>query len=68
MITLILHKEKIEFPEPLTVKEALLHLGLTSETHLAIRNGVILSGDELLEDGDTIQLIAAISGGSPICK
>jgi sulfur carrier protein ThiS len=63
MITFILRKEKFEFPNPLTVKEALLQLGLTPETHLAIRDRVLLSEDELLKDRDIVQLIATISGG-----
>jgi sulfur carrier protein ThiS len=68
MITLILRKEKFEFPNSLTVKEALLPLGLTTETHLAVRAGVLLHEDDLLEDGDVVQLIATIAGGSPICR
>ena len=64
MITLILRKEKFDFPIPLTVIEALQRLGLTPETHLAVRDGVLLSENERLEDGDVIQLIAAISGGN----
>jgi len=64
MITIILRKEKFEFPIPLTVKEALHRLGLTPETHLAIREGVLLPENERLNDGDVIQLIASISGGN----
>lgn len=64
MITIIRRKEKFEFPTPLTVMEALQSLGLTPETHLAIRDGILLSENDRLEDGDVIQLIAAISGGN----
>ena len=63
MIIIILRKEKFEFPFPLTLIEALQRLGLTPETHLAVRDGVLLSENDRLEDGDVIQLIATISGG-----
>jgi len=38
-------------------------LGLSSETHLVLRDGELLTDDALLRDGDQAQLIAVISGG-----
>lgn len=49
---------------PLTVGEALAQLGLPPELYLVLRNGVLLQEDDLLQDGDVIRLVGAISGGA----
>lgn len=63
MITLILRKQTFQLAGPLTVLEALAALGLSPETHLAVRDGVLLEENDQLQDGDVVRLVAAISGG-----
>ena len=53
-----------ELLAPLTVGEALAQLGLPPELYLVLRNGVLLQEDDLLQDGDAIRLVGAISGGT----
>jgi len=38
-------------------------LQLSPQTYLAIRDGVLLTGDERIMDGDVIELISVVSGG-----
>ncbi len=66
MITLLIRKQVYEFPAPLSVKEALERLGLTPETHLVLREGILLEQEDQLRDGDVVKLIASISGGNQV--
>jgi len=66
MITLLIRKEVYEFLAPLSVKEALEQLGLTTETHLVLREGILLEQEDQLRDGDVVKLIASISGGNQV--
>ncbi len=63
-ITVQWRGEVRELAAPLTVGEALAQLGLPPELYLVLRNGVLLQEDELLQDGDVIRLVGAISGGA----
>lgn len=63
-ITVIVRKETHELKPRLMVKEAMEQLGLSPETHLAVRNGELLTENEVLKEGDVVKIIAAISGGS----
>ncbi len=63
MITINLRNEEYHLPGPITVREALKELGLTPETHLALREGKLLDPDEILIENDTLKLVANISGG-----
>ena len=47
----------------MTVRSALLKLGLSPEAHLATRDGMLLTDDEIIKEGEEIRLIAVISGG-----
>jgi sulfur carrier protein len=63
MITLFLRKQTFQLVGPLSVKDALSALGLSPETHLVVRDGVLLEEDDQLQDGDVVRLVSAISGG-----
>ncbi len=48
----------------MTVRDAILHVGLNPESVLAVRNGQLINEDTLLDDNDEIKLVAVISGGA----
>jgi sulfur carrier protein len=60
---LILRDEEFEVRSGMTVRSALLKLGLSPEAILATREGVLLTDDEIIKEGEEIRLIAVISGG-----
>ncbi len=62
-ITLIVRKQEYQIEGTVTVKEALHQLGLSTETHLAVKDGTLINENEVLRDGDTVKLVAVISGG-----
>jgi sulfur carrier protein len=45
------------------VHALLTELHLNRESHLVIRNGTLVPGDELLADTDTVEIRPVISGG-----
>lgn len=56
-------EKAVTFDHKVMVSEALKGMGYSSETHLVLRDGELLTEDTRLADGDTIKLIAVISGG-----
>ncbi len=58
-------REKIyEVPSGMTVRDALLSLGIEPESVLPTRQGELITDDERLREGEVIRLVAVISGGS----
>ena len=55
----------IEVKGPKKVKELLRELNLPVEAHLVIKGDDLVTEDEMLYDGDTIEIRPVISGGSP---
>jgi sulfur carrier protein ThiS len=53
----------LEVRPGMTLLSSLLKLGILPETVLATRNGEMITEDEILRDGETIDLIEVISGG-----
>ncbi len=47
----------------LTVSKVFKELNLIPETYLCIRNGELVTEQELLKDGDTVRFVPVISGG-----
>jgi len=43
--------------------EALAELDIEPESVLALREGQLISGETVLNDGDEVRLVAVISGG-----
>jgi sulfur carrier protein len=63
-IKIILQKKVIEINKSkISLKNVLLELDLHPESYLAVRNGELITEREILQDGDEVKLIAAISGG-----
>jgi sulfur carrier protein len=63
MVTLILRKKTYEVRAGMTLRSALEKIGVLPESVLALREGEIIPDDEILREGETIRLIAVISGG-----
>ncbi len=57
-------RREVEVSGPRRAKEVLKALDIVPETVLIIRNDELVTGDVLLEEGDTIELRPVMSGGS----
>jgi sulfur carrier protein len=62
-VTLILRKKEYTVEGTISVKEALKQLGLSPESHLVVRNGELLTENDVLRNGEVVKLVAVISGG-----
>ncbi|MDH7484682.1 MAG: MoaD/ThiS family protein [Anaerolineae bacterium] len=63
MVKVIFRDKQWELRPGMTVRDAILKLGLDPEAVLAVRNGQLIHEATLTQDGDTIRLVAVISGG-----
>lgn len=63
-IKIIIRKKEYTFEKSLSVKQALTQLNLPSESYLAMRSKELITEDTILKDGDVVELVAVISGGS----
>jgi len=55
----------VEIKGPKKVKDLLRELNLVVEAHLVIKGDDLVTEDEILYDGDHIEVRPVISGGSP---
>ena len=53
----------VEVQGPTRVRDLLQHLNLIPEAYLVIRGDELVTEDELLQDSDSIEIRAVISGG-----
>ena len=61
---IVRNKENIiEETKDMTVRKVYKKLDLLPETYLCVRNGDLITEQELLKDGDIIRLVPVISGG-----
>jgi sulfur carrier protein len=59
------HPERlVEIKGPKKARELLRELNLVQEAHLVIRGDDLVTEDELLKDGDVVEIRPVISGGS----
>ena len=58
-----LRKERYEIRSGMTVRDALIKLDIPPDSVIPVKDGELMTDDELLEEGDQIRLIAVISGG-----
>jgi sulfur carrier protein len=45
------------------VGKLLRELGLNAESHIVIRDGQLLTRDDLVREAETVEILSAISGG-----
>jgi sulfur carrier protein ThiS len=62
--TLKLRDKVYEIPSGMTVRDAMLRLGIEPDSVIPTRNGELITDDERLKDGEVIRLVAVISGGA----
>jgi sulfur carrier protein len=62
-VKLVLRDKEYEVKPGMALRDSLLKIGLLPEATLAIRQGQMITEDEILVDGDVVKLVAVISGG-----
>jgi sulfur carrier protein ThiS len=62
-IKIKLRDHEYQLEGELSLNKALKRLNIPNNSILAIRNGSLLTEDEILRDNDQIELVAIISGG-----
>lgn len=63
-ITLTLRGKETILPANISVHQALKRLGLSPEGYLVVRNGEVITEDQLLRPGERVRIVPVISGGS----
>lgn len=63
-VKLVLRDREVEVKPGMTLLDSLKKADILPESVIASRNGELILEDEILRDGETIQLIAVISGGT----
>lgn len=63
-VKLVLRDREYEVKPGMTLRSALQKIAVLPEAVLATRQGEMITEDEILREGDVIQLIAVISGGA----
>jgi sulfur carrier protein len=66
LVKIILRNKEYEVKPGMTLLSALQKISVVPESVIATRDGEMILEDEILKDGDTVKLIAVISGGSII--
>jgi sulfur carrier protein ThiS len=60
---IILRKNEYEVKHGISIRTALEKLGIQSESVIPIKDNELVTDDEIIQEGDIIQLVAVISGG-----
>lgn len=63
-VKLVLRNQVFEVKPGMSLQHSLERAGVQPEAVLAIRNGEMVTEDEILHDGDVVKLVSVISGGS----
>ena len=58
-----LRKDEYDVSPGMTVRDAMLKHGIQPEAVIPTRDGELITEDEIIREGDTIRLVAVISGG-----
>ena len=62
-VKLVLRDKEYQVKPGMALRDSLFKIGLLPEATLAIRQGELITEEEILVDGDVIKLVAVISGG-----
>jgi sulfur carrier protein len=62
-VTLILRDQEHKVKPGMALRDALRKIDVLPEAVLAVREGQMITDDEILNDGEVVKLIAVISGG-----
>lgn len=62
--TLILRDKTYPVQAGVSIRQALVMIGVDPQSVLSTHEGELVSEDNLLNEGDTIKLVAVISGGA----
>jgi sulfur carrier protein ThiS len=60
---IILRNKEFSVRHGMTIRSAILKLGLQPESVLPTRKGELISEEDIIQEGDVITLIPVISGG-----
>jgi sulfur carrier protein ThiS len=63
MVTVIYRDRTWEVKPGSTIRHIIQQAGLNPESILAVRNGKLVNEATLTQNGDTIKLVAVVSGG-----
>jgi sulfur carrier protein len=63
MVKLIHRQQEWEVRAGMTVRDAILKIGLNPEAVLAVRDERLINDDTKIQDDDVIKLIDVVSGG-----
>jgi sulfur carrier protein ThiS len=63
MVKVMFRDKQWELRAGMTVRDAILKVGLDPQAVLAVRDGKLINEATILGDGETVKLIAVISGG-----
>jgi len=63
MVKIILRDKEYEVRPGMTLLSALKKIDVLPEAVIATRDGELIEEDEILREGETIKLVAVISGG-----
>ena len=63
MVKIVLRKQEFEVRPGMTLEAALKKCNILPEGVIATRDGEMITEDEIIKDGETIKLVAVISGG-----
>lgn len=63
MVTVIYRDKTWEVKAGSTIRHIIISLSLNPESILAVREGKLINEETIAQEGDTIKLVAVVSGG-----
>ena len=61
--TIKLNKKEFSVRDNTTIRKTIEKLGFSPSAYLILKNGQLVTDDEMIRDNDTIELVNVISGG-----